>query len=445
MFPSSTPGIMLDTSVYLDEEWEGTTVPLAICIHGFTGQNGSWGPLPSDLVRLGYAVASYTLRGHAGSDGRLTLAGTDLADVECIAHVVAETYRQLIQPAGMLLVGYSVGGWIARRVAAASTRFERVVLVAPMLQTTQLRPTNSDVELAKTWLIQRMGRTLSSLGESLLAFAQPTLTPPPYLRRLLDVPLGRLALPTLYILLGQDTLVSNAAAFQDFHRCTHDLSALAVLRDRPHAPQPARLVTPVVVDWLGGRLARWSIDSEAVVPLPPIVARVPGTTRLDWWGDRPLLLETPLLSIVGLGTATAFPWALHGAVPVHTLGRDEWVFAPVQVACEVSYERAPFAHFYVYCLLRTTSGSVVLVGSSVVDPVEGGVLPGVWHTRRTVLMVQYPRCPGGGVLYIVANRVRVGRLGAYPPFRGLAGSWPAGVHVRNWQCTIGTCRARDRR
>ncbi len=224
--------------------------PAVLMLHGFPGimKNED---IAAELCRRGMTVFLPHFRGCWGSPGRFSLTGL-LDDARAALRLLSSYHHVDARRVGVL--GYSVGGWVALRLASETTVAAAAVM-APALP--------RENEPADAEYLRRNGKIVNSPG-----FDEVWRE---YLRTAHDdhpeVYLGNIAPTPLLILQGlQDRLVPPAAG--------RKLWALAgrpkELREFPgedHEFQNDRAaVRAVVCDWLQARLAAARIE-----PMPELV------------------------------------------------------------------------------------------------------------------------------------------------------------------------------
>lgn len=102
-----------------------------VFVHGMWGGAWYWEPFMEYFADLGYVSYALDLRGHHGSPSSVRLGRVSIydyvADVEAlIAHIQKETKAEQV-----ILVGHSMGGLIAQKVAEGSRDIARLVLISP--------------------------------------------------------------------------------------------------------------------------------------------------------------------------------------------------------------------------------------------------------------------------------------------------------------------------
>lgn len=154
------------------------TAPAVVLIHGAGMDHTVWHYLARYLAHRGWRVLALDLPGHGRS------AGPNLGSVE----EMAEWVRAFLEAAGVenfCLVGHSLGGLIALRIAASCDRVDRLVLIGtadevpvhPDLQSAANVADERAVELILSWSFGAVGRKggRSDPGTSALVTARRIL------------------------------------------------------------------------------------------------------------------------------------------------------------------------------------------------------------------------------------------------------------------------------
>jgi pimeloyl-ACP methyl ester carboxylesterase len=107
--------------------------PTAILLHGLPGTEQNL-DLARALQRAGWTVITFHYRGSWGSGGTFTLSGgMEDADVVLDQLRNAATAKALhADPARIILIGHSYGGYVAAQAAASHPAVHAVVLIAPL-------------------------------------------------------------------------------------------------------------------------------------------------------------------------------------------------------------------------------------------------------------------------------------------------------------------------
>jgi acylglycerol lipase len=122
------------TEIY-QQSWRSAVPPRAIIaiVHGYAEHSGRYTRLATDLVRAGYHVYSFDLRGHGKSSGDrcyVDAIGDYLADLDLFLERICQQSPDL----ELFLLGHSLGGAIALRYALESNRsIGGLMLSAPFL------------------------------------------------------------------------------------------------------------------------------------------------------------------------------------------------------------------------------------------------------------------------------------------------------------------------
>jgi alpha-beta hydrolase superfamily lysophospholipase len=438
--PSATRGILLDTVVHHGGESRGPA-PLAVCVHGIGTTLAAWDPVARMLVeQLGYVVACFTLRGHAGSGGVLQLSDPPVRDIDTVARAVTRRYAPLVHERDALLVGLSLGGWYCRRAIHGSERFSRLVLLNPLLDARSLVPLEGAVVAAGSYAARVLpvvfGEVLASLLDTwtypgtserrLLANTQATRHP--------------VTVPVLYVANGCDGVVSNADVYADYRRCTHPSTRLLVLPGRQHAQLPPTGVVGSLRAWLragpqGGGLL---LGDTGRLELTRCTAVATADVDCRATAVLPVLLELPLLWWAGLGWPVVSPGALRYSPRawVCRLDRREYVLGGARLSCEVLRAPATAARVHVYLVLERPLGACEVLGVGAVALHTHDVPPGVWVPR--VVEFSFPVVAagwtGGGAVWLLFNRVRLGARPASTPLYAPE-QWGT-VRLRNCVCTL---------
>lgn len=138
--------------------WHGPARgPVVVAVHGLTTPSPVWDSLAAALGELGYRVLAYDLYGHGYSANAPGPQGPDLHERQLDALLDHYALTE-----DVTLMGYSMGGAIATRHAAAHPeRIKRLVLVAP-----------AGLAVAETPL-ERFCRETPFIGDWLFALAAP--------------------------------------------------------------------------------------------------------------------------------------------------------------------------------------------------------------------------------------------------------------------------------
>ncbi len=225
-------------------DWGTATAhgPRLVLLHGLAGDVQSWAQLAAALARSGRHVTAIDLPGHGGT-------GIEATDLDTAAAVVA-AFLDTLDGEPVELVGHSLGGAVAARVARASpSRVRRLTLVAPAGLDRAI-----DVDF-----VRGIVRTRSSGGLQHL-LRRLVVRPAALTTAQLDALAAELARGRLVGL--ADTLVDDAGQQVDI---TRDLQALAM---------------PVRVVWgLQDRIIPWTqasqAGSRAAIHLIPEAGHVP--------------------------------------------------------------------------------------------------------------------------------------------------------------------------
>ena len=94
--------------------------------HGNAGALDSWGEVAQRFVELGYDSYAFDYRGYGKSSGQIRSQADLLADAECMAQYV----RQSFPAEQIIVVGNSIGNGMAAHVAA-QLRTPKLVLISP--------------------------------------------------------------------------------------------------------------------------------------------------------------------------------------------------------------------------------------------------------------------------------------------------------------------------
>jgi pimeloyl-ACP methyl ester carboxylesterase len=106
--------------------------PVAIVLHGFPGNEQNL-DLAQAMRRAGWAVVTFHYRGSWGSEGRFTFDGA-VEDGEAVfawVHDPANVRRLRLDAQRIVVVGHSMGGYVAAALCAAHTQVRGCVLLAP--------------------------------------------------------------------------------------------------------------------------------------------------------------------------------------------------------------------------------------------------------------------------------------------------------------------------
>ena len=106
--------------------------PTVLFLHGLPGNEQNL-DLAQSLRRAGFNVLTVHYRGSWGSAGRFSLANAeeDGRSARVFLQDTANVALYHIDPKRLIVVGHSMGGFVATRVAAASPAVKAVVLIAP--------------------------------------------------------------------------------------------------------------------------------------------------------------------------------------------------------------------------------------------------------------------------------------------------------------------------
>jgi alpha/beta superfamily hydrolase len=96
-------------------------------LYGGTMHNKVAHRMASTLQELGAAVLRFNFRGAGGSEGRFDQGRGELEDARAALGFAAARFPA----ARRWVAGFSFGGWIAARLAAADPAVERLIMVAP--------------------------------------------------------------------------------------------------------------------------------------------------------------------------------------------------------------------------------------------------------------------------------------------------------------------------
>ncbi|MCZ0211358.1 alpha/beta hydrolase [Streptomyces sp. UMAF16] len=147
--------------------------PVVVLAHGWGGSRRIWGPVTDRLLRSGFPVVAYDLRGHGAST-----VGTSGVTAEAMSADLAAVIRYA--GGAPLVVGHSGGGFAALALAAApepGVRPVGLVLVASAAHDQNTPEKEARVMEAPlfTWALRRpaLGRTL--LGQMTGASLAPRL------------------------------------------------------------------------------------------------------------------------------------------------------------------------------------------------------------------------------------------------------------------------------
>ena len=123
------------TEIY-QQSWQPVATPaLAIIalVHGYGEHSGRYARVATDLVRAGFAVYSFDLRGHGKSGGDRCYIDS-INDYLTDLDLFLTQLRQKSQNIGVFLLGHSLGGAIALRYTIESKpAFQGLILSAPFL------------------------------------------------------------------------------------------------------------------------------------------------------------------------------------------------------------------------------------------------------------------------------------------------------------------------
>ena len=101
--------------------------PGVVLIHGFGGNRDAWAEI-SKRLKKDHTVLSVDLPGHGGSNSIAPPLKEGVADLDAIGSEIAKLIRkQKIEP--VVLVGHSIGGAIAVRVALADPKVTRGIIL----------------------------------------------------------------------------------------------------------------------------------------------------------------------------------------------------------------------------------------------------------------------------------------------------------------------------
>jgi pimeloyl-ACP methyl ester carboxylesterase len=106
--------------------------PTVILLHGLPGNEQNL-DLARAMQRAGWTVITFHYRGSWGSGGAFTLAGGP-EDAQALLSLLQDPARAAawnVDPAHIVLIGHSYGGYVAAATAARSPGVEAVGLIAP--------------------------------------------------------------------------------------------------------------------------------------------------------------------------------------------------------------------------------------------------------------------------------------------------------------------------
>ncbi|MFI5372801.1 MAG: alpha/beta hydrolase [Candidatus Eisenbacteria bacterium] len=105
-------------------------------LYGGTMHNKVVHRIASTLLDLGVAVLRFNFRGAGGSDGRFDQGRGEVEDARAMAGWLRDRHPE----ARRWVAGFSFGSFIAARLAATDTGFERMTLVAPPVASHDFSP-----------------------------------------------------------------------------------------------------------------------------------------------------------------------------------------------------------------------------------------------------------------------------------------------------------------
>jgi pimeloyl-ACP methyl ester carboxylesterase len=110
---SSDAGGLLDLKAELNYESTRTSAPIAVVMHGYSGNSGKMAEVRANAQRLrdaGFFAISVSLRGRDGSDGVRDSGGVELYDIYDAVEYVKATFPTLVNASNISITGYSGGG-----------------------------------------------------------------------------------------------------------------------------------------------------------------------------------------------------------------------------------------------------------------------------------------------------------------------------------------------
>ncbi len=119
--------------------------PAVLCLHGFTGTPYEVAPLAHGLAGAGFAVSAPMLAGHGESAA--VLATTQWQDWLASAEAAFDRLRESFGPRPVALVGFSMGGLLALRLA----RLHPHDVSALVVMSAPLRLRDVHIALARAW------------------------------------------------------------------------------------------------------------------------------------------------------------------------------------------------------------------------------------------------------------------------------------------------------
>lgn len=110
---TSDAGGLLDLKAELNYESTRSNAPIAVVMHGYSGNSGKMAEVRANAQRLrdaGFFAISVALRGRDGSDGVRDSGGVEVYDMYDAVEYVKATFPTLINASNISITGYSGGG-----------------------------------------------------------------------------------------------------------------------------------------------------------------------------------------------------------------------------------------------------------------------------------------------------------------------------------------------